>query len=154
MKKAVIIGLLFIALCSLVILRLAVLPEPVKVSYGLGGLSKRYLALQIDSMETDTSTVDHAILFSGLLTLDEHLDKSETQRLLSILLNTSNYEWKEAETNGRVKKIIYYNQNNKVVGQTHLNTDGHVFTYPWTLEQNKRGLLNKSGLEKVMKVID
>jgi hypothetical protein len=151
--KRLILGTIIIII-GLAILRFRFLPEPIKVSYGLGGLNRRYFTMKVDSVEFDSSRVDNSIVFNGLLKFDDHLDKKKSQRLLSVLLDSTNYEWGETGTADFVKTIIYYDKNNEVVGQTNFSYDGQTYTYPSTVAQSKPGHLNKIGLKKILGTIE
>lgn len=81
------------------------------------------------------------------------LDSEQTQRLLLILNDTSNYIWGETGTPEFDKTIIYYGQNKEVVGCTILSTEsGEAKSYPHR-SLTKWGSLSPKGHKEIMAAV-
>jgi hypothetical protein len=138
---------------GLIIFRFLFLPEPIKISYGLSGLSRRYYTTDNDNEPLDTSGIVKTIVFNGFFRFDDRLGKEDTKRLFSILLDSSNYEWGETGTPEFSKTLIYFDEKDEVKGETIFSYDGQTYTYPSNEGQSKWGHLNDEGLKAVMKLI-
>ncbi len=151
--KKIVLGATLLII-GLIIFRFVFLPEPIKISYGLSGLSRRYYATGKDNGALDTTGIVKTIVFNGFFKLDDKLGKEDTKRLFNILFDSSNYEWGETETPEFSKTFIYFDSNDKVKGETIFSYDGQTYTYPSNGAQVNWGHLNAKGLKTVMELIE
>ena len=151
--KKIVLGTTLLII-GLIIFRFVFLPEPIKISYGLSGLSRRYYTTDNENGQLDTTGIVKTIVFNGFFKFDDRLGKEDTKRLFKILLDSSNYEWGETGTPEFSKTLIYFDGKDEVKGETIFSYDGQTYTYPSNEAQSKWGHLNDKGLKTVIELIE
>jgi hypothetical protein len=146
-------NLLIIGLPTLILaVRLLTVPSCVKTEWALKGLDNRYHVVDYgDNLNTDKVT--KTIIYSGFFSLDKTLDKKESKNLLSILLDSTNYNSGELGTPDFTKSIYFVDDNGIALGKTVFDPIGQTITWPSTETQTKLGVLNDQGLKKVIAII-
>ena len=145
--------LIFLVIAGVILLRFLTLPDAIKTSYGLSGYSNRYFKLR-DDAPFDSSGLAKTVIYNGFFKFDKTLDKSETNNLLKILLDSSNYEWGETGTPEFSKTFIYLDTKGESKGETIFSDDAQTYTYPATEAQIKWGHLNDQAFRKVVEIVE
>ena len=149
-----ILHLIILIPLGLIILRVILLPKPVKAEFGLTGFSNRYFSIGADSGLINNKKITKTVVYEGFFSLDKTLDKLTSQRLIEVLQDSSNYRWGEEGTPDFKTRLVYYDELGTVLGDTQLSSSGQSYTSPTIKKISKWGMLNKKGLQKIVILIN
>jgi hypothetical protein len=144
--------LLFISIPTVVLLvRLLTAPSCVRTEWALKGLGNRYQVVDYGN-NIDTNRLAKTIVYSGFFSFDKTLDKAESKNLLSILLDSTNYNAGEWGTPNFTKSFYFIDSEGIALGKTVFDEIGQTRTWPSTELQTKLGALSEKGLKKVLQL--
>ncbi len=74
---------------------------------------------------------------------------NETEKILKILNDSTNYDWGEIGTAYYDKILVFYDENQNEIGYVNLSLDGEIDIFP-NLPITKWGLLSKKGFRELI----
>ena len=96
----------------------------------------------------------NAEIYSGYLSLSKKVDEKDTKRLIEILNDSTSYVWGEIGTFEPNKSIVFYDQNNKIIGITELDcAKRQTYSSPMTRTM-KWGFLSYNGRDSIYEIIE
>lgn len=100
-----------------------------------------------------TDKTEYAVIhFSNIFKFSHNLNFNQTQKILTILNDTSNYEWGEIGTPTFERYITFYNSKNECIGLTMLSSDHQTYSTPH-IARMKWGFLSSKGFESINKIL-
>ncbi|WP_420572962.1 hypothetical protein [Kordia sp.] len=96
----------------------------------------------------------HAEIYSGYFSLSKKINKKDTEKLVKILNDSTSYVWGKIETFKPNQSIIFYDQNDKVIGITELDcAKRQTHSSPMTRTM-KWGFLSYAGRDSIYEIIE
>ena len=91
-----------------------------------------------------------AKIYNNLLPLFYHkLELNETEKILKIICDSTNYKWGEIGTPFYDKTIILFDKNENEIGYIDISLDGQIDMFP-NLAITKWGLLTDKGFKELV----
>lgn len=95
-----------------------------------------------------------AEIYSGYFSLSKKVNKNDTKKLIEILNDSTSYVWGEIGTFEPNKQIVFYDENDKIVGITELDwAKRQTYSSPMTRTM-KWGFLSYEGRNKIYEIIE